>query len=142
MIRKSRTRTIAAVLAVIVALLLPATTASAGGPTAVKSGALVNYTTTGKIKIAKKLFVPFVCSANCSVVSNLTLKGPGVKLPDTQSAPLNAGVVAAHFLQPNGPLMKSLKARPGRFKLVSSVTATDVVTGATDTIAHTFRLKR
>ena len=142
MTRKPRTRTIAAVLAILAALLLPATTASAGGPTAVKSGALVNYTTTGKVRIAKKLFVPFVCSANCSVVSNLTLKGPGVKLPDTQSATLNAGVVAAHFLQPNGPLTRALKAAPGRFKLVSSITATDVTTGATDAISNVFRLKR
>ena len=142
MTRKPRTRAIAAVLAVIGALLLPATTASAGGPTAVKSGALVNYTSTGKIRIAKKLFVPFVCSANCSVVSNLTLKGPGVKVPDTRSATLNANVVAAHFLQPNGPLLKAMRAAPGRFKVVSSITATDVVTGATDTIANTFRLKR
>jgi len=141
MTRKPRTRTIAAVLAVVGALLLPATTASAG-PTAVKSGALINYTSTGKVRIAKKLFVPFVCTANCSVVSHLVLKGPGVKLPDTQTATLNANVVAAHFLQPNGPLTKALKAAPGRFKLVSSITATDVTTGATDAISNVFKLKR
>ena len=140
--------TIVAVLAITAVLAVPASSAvaggveSGGGPVATKSGALVNYTTTGKLRIAKKIFVPFVCAANCSVVSTLALKGPGVKLTDTQSATLNAGFVAAHFIQPNGPLSRALRASPGRFKVVSSVTATDLATGATDAISNAFRLKR
>jgi hypothetical protein len=63
-------------------------------------------------------------------------------LSDARNATLNANVPAAHFIQPNGPLSRALKAAPGRFKLVSSVTATDLATGATDAISNAFRLKR
>ena len=35
-----------------------------------------------------------------------------------------------------------MKAHPGKFRLISDVTATDPATGAMDTISHTFKLKR
>jgi hypothetical protein len=35
-----------------------------------------------------------------------------------------------------------MRATPGRYKLISRVTAQDPLTGATDQIAHTFKLKR
>lgn len=141
MARKSRVGSIAAAIAVAGALLLPAAGASAA-PTAQKSGAIVNYTTTGKLKIAKKISVPFVCSVNCDVVSTLKIKGPFVKGSDTEQASLGAGVVAAHFIKPSGPLKKLMRANPGRYKLVSHVTATDPTTGAVDQISHAFKLKR
>ena len=46
------------------------------------------------------------------------------------------------FFKPNGPLLKRDEGHPGAFKIVSSMTATDPTTGATDAIAHTFKLKR
>lgn len=141
MSRKSRTGSIAAAIAVTGALLLPVAGASAA-PTAHKSGAIVNYTTTGKLKIAKKIVVPFVCSVNCNVVSTLKIKGPFVKGSDTEQGSLQAGVVAGHFIKPSGPLKKLMRANPGRYKLVSHVTATDPATGAVDNISHAFRLKR
>ena len=35
-----------------------------------------------------------------------------------------------------------MKASPGRYKVVSQVTATDPATGAIDNIAHAFKMKR
>ena len=49
---------------------------------------------------------------------------------------------AAHFIKPSGPLKKLMRANPGRYKLVSHVTATDPATGAVDKISHAFKLKR
>jgi hypothetical protein len=141
MSRTSRIGTLAAAVAVIGVLLLPASSA-VSAPTAQKSGAIINYLTTGKIKIAKKLVVPFVCSVNCNVTSFLKLKGPFVKGSDTESGSIQAGVAAGHFLKPSGPLKKILVASPGRYKLISRITATDPATGATDQIAHSFKLKR
>src|SRR5690348_1614419 len=128
MSRKSRRGTIAAAIAVSGALLLPAAGAVAA-PTAHKSGAIVNYTTTGKLKIAKKIVVPFVCSVNCDVVSTLKIKGPFVKGSDTEQGSLQAGAIAGHFIKPSGTLKKLMLANPGRYKLVSHVTATDPATG-------------
>ena len=141
MSRTSRIGTIAAAVAVTGALLLPASSALSA-PTAHKSGAIVNYLTTGKIRIGKKLIIPFSCTVNCNVVSFLKLKGPFVKGSDTESGSIAAGVPAGHFLKPSGPLSKLLKSAPGRYKLISRITATDAATGATDQIAHSFKLKR
>jgi hypothetical protein len=141
MSRTSRIGIVFAAVAVVGVMLLPASGA-AGAPTAHKSGAIVNYLTTGKLKIAKKIIVPFVCSVNCDVVSTLKLKGPLVNGSDTEQGSLQAGVAAGHFLKPSGQLLKLLKASPGRYKLISHITATDPATGATDPISHSFKLKR
>lgn len=139
--RTSRIGSFAAAVALIAALLLPASRA-AGSPTAHKSGAIINYVTTGKLRIAKRIIVPIVCSVNCDVVSSLKVKGPFVKGTDVEQGSLQAGVPAGHFIKPSGPLLKLLKASPGRYKLISNVTAADPATGATDHIAHSFKLKR
>ncbi len=141
MSRKSRIGSFAAAVAAIGVLLLPASSA-VSAPTAHKSGAIVNYLTTGKIQISKKMIVPFQCAVSCNVVSTLKIKGPLVKGSDTESGSLPAGVPAGHFIKPSGPLKKLMKASPGRYKLVSHITAQDPATGATDKIAHAFRLKR
>lgn len=142
MSRTSRLGRIATVLAVAGALLLPASSAVAGGPTASKSGALINYLTTGKLKIGKRISVPFQCAVDCSVVSTVTLKGPGIHLSDTETGSLTGGQPSGHFIKPNRPLLRAMKASPGKFKLVNRVTATDPATGATDAISHAFRLKK
>jgi len=138
---KSRIGTVAAALAVIGALLLPASSA-VSSPTAHKAGAIINYLTLGKIRIQKKMIVPFQCSVNCNVISTLKLKGPFVKGADTEQGSLQAGVPSGHFIKPSGPLKKLMQATPGKYKLISHVTAQDPATGATDTIAHSFKLKR
>jgi hypothetical protein len=124
-------------------LLLPGAAAAGGnGPTATKSGALVNYTSVGKLKIAKKITIFIVCNANCNVDTITVVKGPGFKDSAQVAGSLPAGSPGGPFFKPNGPLLKGMKAEPGKFRINSTVTATDPATGATETIARSFRLKR
>jgi hypothetical protein len=83
-----------------------------------------------------------VCSVDCDVVSKSVIKGPGVKLKGTISGSLQAGIPGGPFFKPNGPLLKAMKATPGKFRLINRITATDPATGATDAISRSFRLKR
>jgi hypothetical protein len=123
-------------------LLLPGIAAADGGPTATKSGALVNYVSTGKLKIGKRISIVIVCSVNCNVDTTTVVKGPGFKDTATVGGPLTANVPGGPFFKPNGPLLKGMKASPGRYRINSTVTATDPLTGATDAISRSFRLKR
>jgi hypothetical protein len=130
-------------LAVVAALLLPASSALAGSePVATKSGAIVNYTSTGKLKIAKKMFIYFVCSVDCSATSTTTIKGPGPNIKVTVSGNVPANVQGFVRVTPSGGLLKVLKADPGKFAFVNTITATDPATGAVDTISNRFKLKR
>ena len=143
MSRMSRFGRVGALLAVALALVLPASGAVAGGgPVATKSGALINYVSTAKLKVAKSIEIVLVCSANCNVTSHSVIKGPGGTVPGDVSGSLQANVPGGPFLKPNGPLLKAMKADTGGFKLVNKVTATDPVTGATDQISHTFKFKK
>jgi hypothetical protein len=130
-------------LAVAAALLLPGSGAlAAGGPVATKSGAIVNYTSTGKVKIAKQMFIYFVCSVDCSATSTTKIKGPGGHITVPASGSVPANVQGFIKITPTGGLLKLFKAEPGKFRLVNTITATDPATGATDTISHVFKLKR
>ena len=131
----------AALLALAGALILPAS-AAGGGPTASKSGAIINYVSGTKLKIGKRMQIVVVCSVDCNAVSKSTIKGPGVMLRGNVSGSLLAGVPGGPFFKPNGPLLKAMKRSPGRFRLINSITATDPATGATDAISRSFRLKR
>jgi hypothetical protein len=133
---------IAALLA-LAAMLLPASSAVAGGePLATKSGALVNYVSTAKLKLAKKMYIYFVCSADCNAQATNTIKGPGARLTVSVSGAFPAGAQGFVLLQPNKGLLKRMKATPGKFKLANTINATNPATGATDSISHTFRLKK
>ena len=124
-------------------LLLPGPAAAGGdGPTATKSGALVNYVSSGKLRIAKKMTIYVVCSADCNVETTTVVKGPGFKQSADVGGPLPAGAPGGPFFKPNGKLLRDMKAQPGRFRVNSTVTATDPATGATETISRSFRLKR
>ncbi len=143
MVRGTRIGKVAGLLAVIGCLVLPVSSANAGGgPVATKSGALINYVSTAKLKISKKIEILVVCSANCNVDATSTVKGPGFNQTVHVSGPLTANVPGGPFFQPNGPLLKSMRATPGKFRIISSLTATNPATGAIDTISNTFRLKR
>ena len=142
MSRMSRTGRIATLAALACALLVPASSAVAKDLVATKSGALINYATTGKLKVSKKILVAVVCSVNCNLNTTTTIKATGYHQTFQLSGALQAGAVGGPFFKPNGPLLKRMKAQPGAFKIVSSMTATDPTTGATDVIAHTFKLKR
>lgn len=138
----SRIGRIATLAAITAALLLPASDAVAKAPVAHKSGALINYVTTAKLKVQKRINIFAVCAANCAVDTTTTIKGHGYKQTFPLNGALQAGVPGGPFFKPNGPLLSAMKAHPGAFKIISSMTATDPTTGATDTIAHTFKLKR
>jgi len=140
MSRTSRIWAIAAGIAVMGALLVPASGAAAA-PTAHKAGAIVNYTSVGKIRIRKHMQIFFSCAVACDATSTSTIKGLGgkISIPASGSLPAGPGVLQ---LTVKGVLIKLLKQRPGAFKLVNTIVATDPTTGATDTIHHTFRFKR
>jgi hypothetical protein len=124
-------------------LLLPGAAVAGGdGPTATRSGALINYVTTGKLRIAKRIDVVVVCSADCQVDATTTVVAPGPNLIGNVSGVLAANIPGGPFIKPNGPLLKGMKASPGKYKIRSKITATDLATGAVETIARTFRLKR
>jgi hypothetical protein len=142
MSRMSRIWKVAALGAVAGALLLPSSSALADGPVATKSGALINYVTTGKLRVGKRIEIFAVCSANCNVDTTTTIQSKGFHQTFPLSGALAAGVPGGPFFKPNGPLLKAMKAHPGRFKIASSMTATDPVTGTVDSISNTFRLKR
>ena len=141
MSRMSRIGRIVAVLGVGGALL-PASIAAAGGPVAKESGALINYVSTAKLKIGKNIEILAVCSTNCTVRSHSVTIGPGYKQKSNISGPLTAGVPGGPTFQPNGPLLRLMRASPGRFKIQNTLVATDDATGATDRISNTFKLKR
>jgi hypothetical protein len=139
--------TIVAALAITAALAVPASSALAGGgPVATKSGAIVNYVSTAKVKLGKRSGPSFVCSVTCNLTSKLVLKGPHLKLPDTETASsVPAGQALTHFFN-FSKFPKSVRQfiaqHVGQYTLVSTVNATDAATGATDAISNVFKLKR
>lgn len=141
-VRGTRTWKAIALLSALVALALPATASAGDGPTATKSGVLINYVSTGKLKIAKRISILVICSADCNANATTVITGPRTKLKFDVAGPLAAGQQGGPFFKPNGPLLKAMKAQPGKFKVQSTIIATDALTGAPDTISRTFKLKR
>ena len=92
--------------------------------------------------VAEKIEIKVVCAVNCDVTSTTVIKGPGFKTTSVVSGGLTAGVVGGPFFNPNGPLLKSMKAETSKWRLANTITATDPASGANDTISHTFKLKR
>src|SRR5262245_26546284 len=122
-----------AALACALALASPSSVVLADGrPVAKKSGAVINFVNTKKLKVKKKVLVKLVCSVTCNVEAITTFKGPGINFTGTSTGQLQAGVVGGPRFQPNETLLKDMKEAPGKYKLVSDVTATDAVTGAVD----------
>jgi hypothetical protein len=142
MSRKTRAGSLIAVIALAGVLLLPSTGALAEGPVAHKSGAIVNYTSTGKIKVAKNMYIYFTCAVNCNATSTTVIKGLGGKVKIPASGTVTAGVQAYLKLTVKGILLKLLKQQPGAFKVINHINATDPTTGAVDKISHAFKLKR
>ena len=143
MVRRIQTGRRVALFALAGALALPASTAFAGdGPVASKSGAIVNFVTTGKLKVAKRIQPLAVCNVGCDVSGTGVLKGIGGKSPLSASRSFAAGQQFGLFVILNGQLLKLMKAKPGKFRLHETLTATDPTTGATDTVSRTFKFKR
>jgi hypothetical protein len=129
-------------LVIAVGLLLPAAVASADGPVATKSGAIVNFSSTAKLRVAKTMQVQYGCSVDCDVAVTARIKGPGANLRLVQPpVSFTAGPVL-FFIKPNKPLLKLMKAEPGRFRIACTIDGTDRSTGGTDEISHSFKVKR
>jgi hypothetical protein len=142
-------RTTFAALVAAGALLVPASQATAGariasggdGPVATKSGAIVNFVPSGKVRV-KKHFQPLaVCSVDCSVTGTAVLKGTGGK-PITDTGSFLANQPFGLRITVKGALLKLMKQHPGRFRLTETYTATDPATGATDSVSRGFKFKR
>lgn len=119
------------------ALLLSAGVSSAQAP-------LVSYLTSGKIKVSKTMRYQFVCSVNCSVVETTTLKLGSQRVPTVAGpATFAAGApIEAQFIIKSNRGVSAVRHDAKKAKLISSVTATDVTTGAQQTINRTFKLKK
>lgn len=144
MSRMLRLGGISATLAVSAVLLLPASGAVAGGPVAHKSGALVNFVTTGKLKVQRVIQPVAVCTAACNVNGTGVLKGFGGQATFQDSGTFAAGQQFGLFvtLKKNSVLFKLMKQSPGRFHLTETLTATDATTGAVDSVTASFGFKR
>jgi hypothetical protein len=149
MSRMPRPLGIAAAVAVIGVLLLPASGAVAGdGPVAKKSGTLINFITTGKLKVAKTIQPLAACTSACTVTGTGVIKGLGAKGTFADSGgPFQPGRAFGLALIAKGDLLKALKAFPGRFHLTETLTATAVdpttgaPTGATESVTAGFKFK-
>ena len=118
-------------------------TSAGSAPVAGKSAeTLVAYLTVGKLKPGKRIAYRVVCNADCQLTatSTLVLKGPNLG-PVSSTGSFPAGVVAEAFLKPNKPARAAIKDNIGASKLRTSVTATAVATGETDTDNRTFKFK-
>jgi hypothetical protein len=144
-------RTTFAVLAVTGVLLIPASQASAAGahiakggdgPIATKSGAIVNFLPAGKLKVARHFQPLAVCSIDCTVTGTAVLKGLGGKATITDTGSFPANQPFGLQITVKGVLLKLMKARPGKFRLNVTYTATDPTTGAMDTVSRPFKFKR
>ena len=130
-------------LALIAAVFVPASSALAGdGPVAHKSGAIVNFVTTGKVKVARHFQPLAVCAVDCNVTGTAVLKGLGGRATITDAGSFPANQPFGLQISVKGSLLKLMKANPGRFHLSETYTATDPATGATDTVSHSFKFKR
>jgi hypothetical protein len=133
----------AAVFAVAVALLVPAGIAGAdGGPTATKSGAIINWQSGFKLRVGRHIQPLAVCAVACNVSGTGTLKGLGGKANFADSGSFGPGVPFGLAISVKGNLLKLMKEFPGRFRLTETLTATDPTTGAVDTISRAFKFKR
>jgi hypothetical protein len=143
MSRMSRIWTLGALIAVAAVLFVPASGAVAGdGPVATKSGAIVNFVTTGKLRVTRRIQPLAVCTVNCDVTGTGVLKGIGGRATFSDSGSFPAGQQFGLFVTIKGSLLKLMKKFPGRFRLAETLTATDPATGATDSVSKSFRFKR
>jgi hypothetical protein len=143
MSRKSRVFSLAATSAVAAAMLLPAGAVAGGGPVAHKSGTLINFITTGKLRISRQIQPAATCTATCNVTGTGLLKGPGGRFPVADSGgPFAAGEPFGLSVFIKKAAVRFMKMQPGRWHLTETLTATDATTGAVDSVTASFGFKR
>jgi hypothetical protein len=117
------------------AMALPAATSADQG--------IVVFTTTGKIKVAKRVQYSIACSVQCDVIIRQTLKLQGPDLaPVTVPGTLAPNIPASPFIVLNKPALQALRRDVAKARLVSAVTATSSATGAKQRIRAVFSFKR
>ena len=99
------------------------------------------YLTKGKLKPDNRIEYRVVCAADCQLTatSSVVLNGPNLR-PVSSTGAFVAGQVVEVFLSrtsPRGPR----SGRRGSAKLVTKVSATNTLTGETDTDRRNFRFK-
>jgi hypothetical protein len=116
-----------------------------GGPVATPSAeveSIVNYNTSGKLKVQRKIRFLATCTVNCNVTVNLELVVPG---PNLKTAPLTgsflAGQIFEGFIELNKAGRAFVKENKKKSKFRTSIAAVDPLTGNTDTDARTFKFK-
>jgi hypothetical protein len=149
--RKNRLRGAAVCLSAIAILALPASGAIAGGPVAHKSGTLINFVTTGKLRVQANVQPVAVCTQACTVTGTGVIKGLGGKGSFSDNGgPFAAGQgfgLALKVKKVPG-LFRAMKAFPGRFHLTETLTATPVdpatgaPNGAPESVTAGFKFKR
>ena len=138
-------RVTAAVLGVAAtaALVGPGAAGAGEGPTASSSGdELIRYLTKGKLKPDNRIEYRVVCAADCQLTatSSVVLNGPNLR-PVSSTGAFVAGQVVEVFLKPNKPARAAIRESGGSAKLVTKVSATNTLTGETDTDRRNFRFK-
>lgn len=138
-------RVTAAVLGVAAtaALVGPGAAGAGEGPTASSSGdELIRYLTKGKLKPDNRIEYRVVCAADCQLTatSSVVLNGPNLR-PASSTGAFVAGQVVEVFLKPNKPARAAIRQSGGSAKLVTKVSATNTLTGETDTDRRNFRFK-
>jgi hypothetical protein len=116
-----------------------------GGTTATSSAeveTLASYVTTGKLKVQRRVRFLASCSVNCDVTVHMVLEVPG---PNLASEPLSGSFPAGQVFEGYIKLTKSglafLKENKSKAKFRTEYTATDPLTGNTDTDTRAFKFK-
>jgi hypothetical protein len=151
MSRSARKHTTLAVLAICAALMLPASAAAAGGaqiasagegPVAHKSGAIVNWVSGFKLRVKRTIQPLANCAVACNVTGTATLKGFGAKVNFSDSGSFQPGQLFGLYITLPKRVVSVMRDSPGRFTLSETLTATDPLTGAVDSISRSFKFKR
>lgn len=137
---RRRAQVTAAVAAIAMVAAAPSAAAAPGA--SASADTLITYGPQKKLKIGKRIIFPVVCSVNCDARAVALVSGPAEVPKIVISGALPGGTAVPVILKPDGPLLESFKASPGRFVIMTTISATDPVTGETDVDKRNFRLRR
>jgi hypothetical protein len=128
----------------VAVILVTAAPPRAVAQTPVDTEGLLNYVTTGKLKLGKRIAYRFVCSTECQVAATTTLvlRGPDVG-PVVDTGLFPAGEIIEVFLKPNRSARRAIRRNIRASKLRTSVTAINPGPyGENDTDTRVFRFRR
>ncbi len=106
---------------------------------------LIQVLSPPKLKVGKKVSYVLACSANCTVSATLTLTlKHGTLSPATvdSGGPLAPASPVSPYIVLNRAALKDLKSNSKAAKLKTTITATDLTTGAVDSVERTFKFKK